>query len=169
MPAGFIMEFPQLVQQYGWIIAIGYIILRDVFPRLWSFFADKLFPERILERKRADDRLEEAAKADRESKATLLRAQIEREDREAEQRLKLEERTVVAIERLEAATSTNNTMLTTLHAAFVQHERFTYNASMDIKDSIEKLQDLEGMKKRQAALEKEVQTITQQKIRPAKP
>jgi hypothetical protein len=162
------MDFPTLAQQYGWVAAILYITLRDVFPRVWTFFADRLFPERIRERQREADRLAEVAKADRESKATLLRAQIERENRESEQRLKLDEWMVVAVERLEASMSTNNTMLTTLHVAFVQHERFTYNSTLEIKEGIETLQDIEGQRKKLAQLEREVQSITQQNIKAVK-
>jgi len=72
---------------------------------------------------------------------------------------------VTTVERLEASTSTNNQMLSTMQAMFVQHERFTYNSTLEIKEAIEDVQDLEGVKKRQAAMEKELQTITQQNIK----
>lgn len=159
------MDVTTLADKYGWMVAILYIALRDVFPKLWSFFADRLFPERVSARKADDERRDADAKAAREADATLLKARIEREARESDQRLKLEERTVVAIERMEAGISNVNTLLGTLHAAFVQHERFTYNSSMELKEGIEKLHDLEALRKKTTQLEKDVQVITQQNIK----
>jgi hypothetical protein len=148
------MDFPTLFERYGWLVAIGLYFL----PQAWSFLADRVWPERVRERS-------EAAKAIRDADATILKAKIEREDRESQQRLKLEERTVAAIERMESAITNGNQMLTTLHAAFVQHERFTYNTSLEIKQSIEELQDLDGLRKRTRDLEKEMQAITQKGIK----
>jgi hypothetical protein len=66
---------------------------------------------------------------------------------------------------MESAITNGNQMLTTLHAAFVQHERFTYNNSLEIKQSIEELQDIDGLRKRTRDLEKEMQAITQKGIK----
>lgn len=155
------MDLLTLAREYGWMAAILYIALRDVFPRAWSFFADRLYPDRVKQRTAEEKRKDEDAKALREADVTLLKARIDRENRESDQRLKLEERTVAAIERMEVAISSGNAMLTTLHAAFVQHERFTYNTSLELKEGIEKLEDLDGLRKKQEKLEKDVQSITQ--------
>ena len=147
------MDFNALFDRYGWLAAIALWFV----PQAWKFFSDRMWPERMRERS-------EAAKAVREADATILKAKIELEERESQQRLKLEERTVTAIERMESAISSGNQMLTTLHAAFVQHERFTYNTSQEIKSSIEELQDMESLRKKQVELEKSMQVITQQNI-----
>jgi hypothetical protein len=151
------MDPLELVKDYGWMA----IIVAWTLPRVWSFLTERFYPERVKART-------DAERADRESKATLLKAQIDRENRESDARLKLEERQVTALEQMATAISSNNNMITTLHSAFMQHERFTYNSTLDLKESIEKLHDIEGVKKRQTRMEEQLRVITDPKIKPVK-
>jgi hypothetical protein len=151
------MDPIELVKDYGWMA----IIVAWTLPRVWSFLTERLYPERIKART-------EAERADRESKATLLKAQIERENRESEARLKLEERQVTVLERMETAISNNNGLITALHSAFMQHERFTYNSTLDLKESIEKLHDIEGLRRDHAKMKEQIRVITDPKIEAVK-
>jgi hypothetical protein len=155
---GALMDLVTLFKEYGWM---GLVLVYFA-PRVWTFFADRFFPARIKER-------EQAAEAVRATEATLLKARIDRDDRESAQRLKLEERSVATQERQEAILSAIQISISGLQVWATNHDRFTFNSTQDLKQGIEKLHDLDEMKKKTSQLEKDVQTITQERIKKGKP
>lgn len=81
------MDFPALIDKYGFSVAATYLIVTDLFPRVIDgakWLINKLTPERLARLKM------EADQKEREDKATIEREEFERE---------LHERDVIAKEQ----------------------------------------------------------------------
>ena len=125
-----IMEtFLSDARNYGWLGVLILWSLDKLFPRLWTFLTDRVFPARAKER---------AEKRDQEEK--VLNARLDQERKEQDYRQKLEERTTRAIEQMatnQAATNSaiavNNERMGTLIAGFVQLQGYIVSAVQDMR------------------------------------
>ena len=165
------MDLGTILEKYGWIAFVIVWTLREAF----RFVATRYYPQKIREReeegKAARDERQARDQAERESRAILLKSQIERDDREAERRLKLEDRMVVALEQMSLGITAGNERiaianerLTAMFAAMTQHANFTFGAQVELKDRLDDLQDMLVQKQRVDKLEKGL-SDTQEKIK----
>lgn len=146
------MDISVLFEKYGWLAVIVLWLL----PRVWQFVTERFYPERVKERL-------EAERAERETRVTLMKAQIDREDRESDRRLALEERMVRSFEQLSLAVSVGNERMAALIASFTQHANFQFGAHVELKEKLDDIQDLISVNQRVEQLEKGLKD-TQEKI-----
>jgi hypothetical protein len=149
-----------IIRDYGWIFAV----LLWVLPRAWSFLTDHLFPQVAKEREEALRAREESYRAEREARATLIRAQIDRESRMADQGLDLQRRTVTAIEQMSLGIVAGNERIAALIAAHTQHVNFTFGAHVELKERLDDISEQIVYNKRLDDLEKGLKD-TQDKIK----
>lgn len=157
---GDLMDLFALFEKYGWFVAIALWFV----PKAWAFATEKFYPQRIKEREDAQKKREQETQAEREARATLLRAQIEREDRVAIQQSKYDERTVVALEQMALGISVGNERIAALIASHTQHANFQFGAHIELKDRLDDIQDMITYRKRIDELERKV-SDTQEKIK----
>ncbi len=153
------MEPLTILRDYGWI---G-VVLLWLAPKVWSFFAERLYPQRVKEKEREQTRRDEETRAEREARATLLRSQIERENREADKRLRLEERMVTALEQMSLGIVAGNERISALIASHTQHANFQFGAHIEVKERLDDIQQMIIYREKVDELEKELHN-TQQRI-----
>ena len=132
------MDFPELLKNYGWFA----VLLMWLIPRVFQFFTDKFYPARVAEIERERVAREEGVKAEREARATLIKAQIDREERESDRRLKLEERMVTSLEQMALGISVGNERIAAMIASQTSHHNFVFGSHVELKEQIEKLESL---------------------------
>lgn len=135
---GDVMDFPELLRDYGWVA----VLLMWLVPRLFQFFTDKFYPARVAEIQREQTAREEGVKAEREARATLIKAQIDREEREASRRLLLEERMVTSLEQMALGISVGNERIAAMIASQTSHHNFVFGSHADLKEKMDKLENL---------------------------
>jgi hypothetical protein len=140
------MSFADLIKENGWYIALAVMLVERVFPTLWRFFTDKIFPVRAKERARKQEETENIARSQREAEATLLKAKIEREVREEEYRRRVEERMVEAQEKTSESINEMTKAITLLgeriqnaNTKIDQLDDFTRGAVGDMRERVAKL------------------------------
>ncbi len=168
---GYMGALETLLKEYGWGLALGIYFI----PKIWIWFTDRFYPQRIKEREleaerkakqlEADEaKRNEEIRAEREARATLLKAQIEREERVALQQLEFDKRTVIALEQMGLGITVGNERIAALIASHTQHATFQFGAHIEIKERLDDIQDMITQRERLDKLEKSL-TDTQEKIR----
>lgn len=132
------MDIGQLLKDYGWV---GVVVLYFL-PKFWTFLTDKFYPQKIKEREEAQQAREQEVRAEREARATLIKAQIEREERESQHRLQMDNRTVTALEQMALGITAGNERITALIASHTQHANFQFGAHIELKDRLDDIQEM---------------------------
>lgn len=157
------MDHLQVLREYGWLaLAIFWLT-----PRVWAF-VEKYIPQRVQAREAAaeSERVsrEEGIRAEREARVTLMKSQLDREEREFEHRQEMDKRTVAALETMSLGIATGNERIAALIASHSQHVNFQFGAHVEIKEKLDSLQELISYKQRVEELEREL-TDTKNKIK----
>ncbi len=162
-----LMDILAALRDYGWV---GVIILYFV-PKVWQFFTDRFFPQKIAERKVEEKRRDDALQAEREARALLLRSQIEREAKEFEHRTGIDTRIAASIENMGTAIqqmglaiTVNNERITQLISAHSRHDNFVFTAHVETKEKLESIESLIDTRNAVRQMRKEL-TETQEKIK----
>lgn len=132
------MDIGLLFKDYGWFVAITLYFL----PKLWVFLVDKFYPQKIKEREKAQEEREQGVRAEREARATLIKAQIDREATESQHRMQMDARTVTALEQMALAVTAGNERITALIASHTQHANFQFGAHIELKDRLDDIQEM---------------------------
>lgn len=161
------MDLPTLLQNYGWL---GVLILW-LAPKVWQFVTDRLYPQKVAEKKREEERRDGALQAERERQALYLKSQIDRDEREFEHRKEIDNRIATAIEgthsvtqQMSLAITVNNERITQLISAHSRHDNFTLGAHVELKEKMEQLEEMIDSRNQIAELRKQL-TETQEKIK----
>lgn len=154
------MDILDVLERFGWL---GVIIVWSL-PRVWTFVTDRLYPQRVKEKEKILAEREEGVRAEREARATLIKAQIERENRESDARIEVDRRVATAMEQMTLAITVGNERINGVMAALAQHINFTFGAHVELKEKLEGIEDKIGYKNRLDEIEKRL-LDTQEKIK----
>jgi hypothetical protein len=161
------MDIVTLLRDYGWL---GVLILYFG-PKAWSFLTDRLYPQRVAERKAERERQDSALQAERERQALYLKSQIDRDNREFAHRKEIDNRIAAAIEGMNAsnqqmslAITVNNERITQLISAHSRHDNFALGAHVEVKEKLEQLEEMIDSRNQIAELRKQL-SETQEKIK----
>lgn len=161
------MDLLTVIRDYGWL---GVVVLYFG-PRVWHFITDRLYPQKVAERKREEERRDDALQAERERQALYLKSQIDRDDREFSHRKEIDNRIATSIENTQAviqqmslAITVNNERITQLISAHSRHDNFSLGAHVEIKEKMEQLEEMIDSRNQIAELRKQL-SDTQEKIK----
>jgi hypothetical protein len=165
------MDLLELVNRYG-LAAAGVVW---TLYHSFKFVTERYYPARQKsqdEKDKAERATREAVdRSDRETRAMLLKSQIDREDRDFERRAKMEERTIVAIEKMSLAMegmslgiTAGNERIAALIASHSQHANFQFGAHIELKEKLDDLHGLLEYRSRLEELEKKL-SDTQERIK----
>jgi hypothetical protein len=161
------LDLLTVIRDYGWL---GVIVLYFG-PKFWHFLTDRLYPQRVAERKREEERQDSSLQAERERQAILLKSQLEREDREFKHRKEIDNRIATSIEGLNTAMqqmglaiTVNNERITQLISAHSRHDNFTLGSHVELKEKMEQLEEMIDSRNQIAELRKQL-SETQEKIK----
>lgn len=149
-----------IIERFGWVAAI----LLWIAPQAWKFFTERFFPQKMKERDAEQKRRDDETRAEREARAILIKAQIERENKDAERRLQLENRMVTTLEQLSLGITIGNERVAALIASHTQHANFTFGSHVEIKERLDDIQDMIVTKQRVDELERDLKD-TKDKIK----
>ena len=154
------MEILDILERFGWL---GVVIVWTL-PRVWGFLTDRFYPQKVKEREERIREREEGVRAEREARATLIRAQIERENRESDARIEVDRRFAAALEQMTLAITVGNERITAVMATLSQHVNFTFGAHVELKERLEQIDEKILFKDRVEELEQRL-TDTQEKMK----
>lgn len=161
------MDILALLRDYGWVGVIGLYFV----PKVWQFFTDRFFPQKVAERKVEEKRRDDALQAERERQALYLKSQIDRDEREFTHRKEVDNRIATSIENTQAvmqqmglAITVNNERITQLISAHSRHDNFVFSAHIETKEKLEGIEGMIDTRNQVRQLRKEL-TETQEKIK----
>ena len=154
------MEILDILERFGWL---GVVIVWTL-PRVWGFLTDRFYPQKVKEREERIREREDGVRAEREARATLIRAQIERENRESDARIEVDRRFAAALEQMTLAITVGNERITAVMATLSQHVNFTFGAHVELKERLEQIDEKILFKGRVDELEQRL-TDTQEKMK----
>lgn len=154
------MDILDILERFGWL---GVIIVWAL-PRVWSFLTDRLYPQRVKEREKIVNDREEGVRAEREARVTLLKAQIDREDRESTARIDVDKRVATALEQMALGITVGNERIAALIGSHAQHANFVFGAHVELKERLEAIEEMISYKNRLEELESRL-SDTQERIK----